>query len=112
MAHAHSAKFALLGAVVCALCATASCSEDGVTTNCPERPLYQTFPLGDASAPDALSGDSVEVQRALAEAIDAGCATAPSGLSSGAGGGSAGQTSNAGEAGMSNADSAGAAGRN
>jgi len=113
----RSVQFALLTAVVGALCATASCSEDGVTTSCPDRPRYQTFPLGDASVPDALSGDSAEVQQALADAIDAGCATGPSGLGSGTGGssgagGSAGQTSSAGEGGTSNADSAGAAGRN
>ena len=115
-------QLALLGALACALCATASCSEDGVTTSCPDRPRYQTFPLGDASVPDALSGDSPEVERALAAAIDAGCATGPGatggkGGSSATGGsagrsGSGGATSVAGEGGTSNADNAGAAGRN
>jgi hypothetical protein len=87
-AGSRSVKFALLGAVVCALCASASCSQDGVTTNCPARPLYQTFPLGDASPVDAMSGDSAAAREALIASIDAGCATGPNGLGGPAGGGS------------------------
>jgi hypothetical protein len=98
-----SLKVGLLAAVIGALGATASCSEDGVTTNCPALPLYQTYALGDASIPDAQSPDSPASQEMLAAAVDAGCATAPhTGVMFVAGGGSSavgGGTSGGGSAG-------------
>jgi hypothetical protein len=125
MASSRSVKFALLGAALCAVCAAASCSQDGVTTNCPALPLYQTFPLGDASPPDAMSGETEASQEALAAAIKAGCATGPNGEtgstagssgqggSGGAGGGGkGGSAGKGGTSGTSSADNAGAAGRN
>ena len=119
MPSSRSVKFALLGAALCAVCAAASCSQDGVTTNCPALPLYQSFPLGDASRPDATNGDSEANQEALAAAVKAGCATAPNGEvsatagSSGAGGsgGKGGSAGKGGTSGTSSADNAGAAGR-
>jgi hypothetical protein len=121
----RSVKFALFCGAVCAFCAAASCSEDGVTTICPALPRYQTFALGDASIPDAMSGDSAASKEELAAAIAAGCATGPNGVGSAVGGsagkggagGSAGkagggETSSGGEGGSNSADNAGAAGRN
>ena len=111
MKHAHPVKFALLLAAACALCALASCSEDGVTPNCPALPLYQTYPLGDASIPDAASGDSATSKEALAKAVAANCATGVNGVGGpvASTGGSSGKAG--GEGG--NADgNAGAAGRN
>ncbi len=58
-------------------CLAVSCDERGVTSDCPPLPLYQTYPLGDASPADAASVDSPEVQLALEAAYDAGCATRP-----------------------------------
>src|SRR5450432_2252177 len=96
MSRFHPVKFVLLSAIACALCAAASCSQDGVTTNCPAQPLYQTFPLGDASLPDAMSADSGAAEDSLAAAIAAGCATGPNGVGSraargGSGSGGAGE---------------------
>jgi hypothetical protein len=71
-------KFALYSAATCAVCAAASCDGDGVTSNCPPLPLYQNYPLGDASVPDAANRDSAATNQALATAVSAGCATAPS----------------------------------
>lgn len=62
----------LIGAVL-----AASCEDRGATSVCPPLPLYQSYPLGDASLPDASSADGGEAQAELAAAIDAGCATAP-----------------------------------
>lgn len=97
-----------------------------MTTNCPALPHYQTFALGDASIPDAMSGDSAASKEELAAAIAAGCATGPNGIGSAVGGGagkggaggsvgnagSGGNTSSGGEGGSTSADNAGAAGRN
>ena len=97
-------------------CLAASCDERGVTSTCPPLPLYQTFPLGDASSPDAASPDSPEVQAALEAAYDAGCATRPTQFpydeSAGAGGegGDSSGPSTAG-AGGSTGNHAGAAGQ-
>jgi hypothetical protein len=107
MARAHSGKLALLLAVACAVCALASCNGDGVTTNCPALPLYQTFPLGDASIPDAASGDSAESKAELAEAVSVNCATGVNGR----GGPTGGTGGKAGGEGGSADDNAGAAGR-
>ncbi|HEX3777574.1 MAG TPA: hypothetical protein VHV51_24060 [Polyangiaceae bacterium] len=107
MKRTHSLKVALFFAGVCAVGAVASCSEDGVTPNCPALPLYQTYPLGDASRPDALSGDSGAADEARNAAIAAGCLTGPNGFvpntggSSGAGGSSAGNAGNGGSSGAS-----------
>jgi hypothetical protein len=119
-------EFALLCAAACTLCVAASCSQDGVTTNCPALPRYDAYPLGDASIQDAMSGDSAASKEELAAAVAAGCATGPNGVGSAAGGsagkgGTGGSTGNAGsggtlgsggEGGSNSADSAGAAGRN
>ena len=117
MPSSRSVKFWLLGAALCAVGAAAACSEDGVTTNCPDLPLYQTFPLGDASRPDAMSGDSEASQEALAAAVKAGCVTGPNGegssvagSSSGGGAGTGGSGGSAGKGGASSGGSAGAAG--
>jgi hypothetical protein len=120
MRSSRSVKFALLGAALCAVGAAAACSEDGVTTNCPDLPLYQTFPLGDASLPDAMSSDSEATQEALAAAIKAGCATGPNGEGSSAAGssstggsaGTGGSGGSAGKGGAGSGGSAGAAGQN
>ena len=61
----------LFGAVL-----AASCDDRGATSVCPPLPLYQSYPLGDASPPDASSADGGEAQAAYAAAVDAGCATA------------------------------------
>ena len=61
----------LFGAVL-----AASCDDRGATSICPPLPLYQSYPLGDASPPDASSADGGEAQAELAAAVDAGCATA------------------------------------
>jgi hypothetical protein len=109
MTRARSVKLALLLAAACAVCALASCSGDGVTTNCPALPLYQTFPLGDASIPDAASGDSTQSKAELAQAVSMNCATGVNGrggpTNAGGTGGKAG-----GEGGSAD-DNAGAAGR-
>ena|SRR5882724_4085119 len=54
-----------------------SCQENGATSVCPPLPLYQTYPLGDASIADADTADSAAVQADLARAVDAGCVIAP-----------------------------------
>lgn len=122
----RSVSWALLCAGVCALGAAASCSQDGVTSSCPPLPRYQTFDLGDASLPDAMSGDSAESKAELAAAVAENCATAPSGNglsiggSSGHGGsggssghgGSGGKASSGGTGGLGGADNAGASGSN
>ena len=117
----RSVSWALLCAGVCALGAAASCSQDGVTSSCPPLPRYQTFDLGDASVPDAMSGDSAESKAELAAAVAENCATAPSGngVSIGGGGhggsssgGSGGKASSGGMGGLGGADNAGASGSN
>jgi hypothetical protein len=120
----RSVGWALLCAGVCALGAAASCSQDGVTSSCPPLPRYQTFDLGDASVPDAMSGDSAESKALLAAAVAENCATAPSGASvstgggghggtsSGGHGGSGGRAGSGGTGGLGGADNAGASGSN
>ncbi|MEI9950376.1 MAG: hypothetical protein WDO74_15685 [Pseudomonadota bacterium] len=76
MLRAFSLKSPLLWTLAFAGCLAASCDERGATSTCPPLPLYQTYPLGDASPADAASADSPEVQLALEAAYDAGCATA------------------------------------
>ena len=77
MRRAFSLKSKMLWALACGGCLAASCDERGATSTCPPLPLYQTYPLGDASAADAASADSAEVELALEAAYDAGCATRP-----------------------------------
>jgi len=77
MPRAFSLRSPVLWAFVFGVCLVASCDERGVTSTCPPLPLYQTYPLGDASPADAASADSAEVQLALEAAYDAGCATRP-----------------------------------
>ncbi|HYQ45135.1 MAG TPA: hypothetical protein VER11_24280 [Polyangiaceae bacterium] len=77
MRRAFSLKSKMLWALVMGGCLAASCDERGATSTCPPLPLYQTYPLGDASPADAASADSAEVQAALEAAYDAGCATRP-----------------------------------
>jgi len=77
MRRAFSLKSKMLWALAFGACLAASCDERGVTSTCPPLPLYQTYPLGDASPADAASADSAEVQLALEAAYDAGCATQP-----------------------------------
>ncbi len=111
MTRAHPVKIALLLAVGCALGALASCSEDGVTPNCPALPLYQTYPLGDASIPDAASADSAASKAALANAVAANCATGVNGVA-GPVTSTGGSSGKAGGEGGSADGNAGAAGRN
>jgi len=75
MRRAFSLKSKMLWALTCGGCLAASCDERGATSTCPPLPLYQTYPLGDASPADAASADSADVQLALEAAYDAGCAT-------------------------------------
>lgn len=101
----------MLWALVFGGCLAASCDERGATSTCPPLPLYQTYPLGDASPADAASADSAEVQVALEAAYDAGCATRPTQFpydAAGAGG-EAGEGPQAGASSIANAH-AGAAG--
>ncbi|MES1176280.1 MAG: hypothetical protein ABUL62_18300 [Myxococcales bacterium] len=77
MLRAFSLKSPLPWALLLGACLVASCDDRGATSVCPPLPLYQTYPLGDASPPDASSADGGEAQAALAAAVDAGCATAP-----------------------------------
>ena len=94
MPRAFSPKSPVLWALAFGGCLAASCDQRGVTSTCPPLPLYQTYPLGDASPADAASPDSAEVQLALEAAYDAGCATRPTEFSYGAGaGGEAGESS-------------------
>jgi hypothetical protein len=90
MRRALPLKSKMLWALAFGGCLAASCDEGGVTSTCPPLPLYQTYPLGDSSPPDAASADSAEVQLALEAAYDAGCATRPTDFaydaSAGAGG--------------------------
>jgi len=120
---ARSLRFAVISAVVCVLVAVVSCTEDGVTSNCPALPLYQSFALGDASPPDAGSPDSPKTAAALASAVSAGCATPPtSGVVASSLGGAAGTGGSGGAAGHSaggtsaggntSSENAGAAGSN
>lgn len=76
MLRAFSVKPWLLFGFVVAASLAASCTEEGITSDCPPLPLYQTYPLGDASPADAASPDSGETQSAIAAAVDAGCLTA------------------------------------
>lgn len=100
----HFPKFAVLSVVACLFAAAASCSTDGVTPTCPALPLY-----------DAATANSPDVQAALAEAVKAGCATAPQGGSAStapsSGGGGGGKPSTT-VGGNENASNAGAAGSN
>jgi len=117
MPRAFPLKSKLLWALASGGCLAAACDERGVTSSCPPLPLYQTYPLGDASPADAASADSAEVQLALEAAYDAGCATRPTefpydasaGASGEAQGGDAGSSSRAGTSGSASAH-AGAAG--
>jgi hypothetical protein len=61
-----------------------------VTSVCPSLPLYQTYPLGDASIADADSADSAASQADFARALDAGCVTAPTSFPSDGEGGMGG----------------------
>ena len=109
-------------ALALSACVAVSCSEAGVTSSCPPLPLYETYPLGDASPPDAGSLDSPATKRALAAAVDAGCITertsfpydasaGADGDAGGASGGSSGTGSHAG-AGGNRGPNAGTAGGN
>ncbi|HYQ29807.1 MAG TPA: hypothetical protein VER04_21410 [Polyangiaceae bacterium] len=102
MPRAFSLKSPILWAFAVGACLAASCDGRGVTSTCPPLPLYQTYPLGDASPADAASADSAEVQLALEAAYDAGCATRPTDFpyEAGAGGeaGDGGASSRAGSA--------------
>ncbi len=128
---ARTLRIALFFGATCTLIGLASCSEDGVTANCPPLPLYQTFALGDASPPDAGSPDSPATKAAIAKAAAAGCITLPtasvvatSGGEAGTGGsaamgGSAGKGGGGGSAGHAggtggsvSSENAGAAGSN
>jgi hypothetical protein len=80
-------------------CLIASCEDKGVTSTCPPLPLYQTFPLGDASPADAAGANSTEVRAAFAAAVDAGCATAPTNFPYDASAGAGGDESAGGNAG-------------
>lgn len=103
MPRAFSLKYKMLWALACGGCLAASCDERGATSVCPPLPLYQTYPLGDASPADAASADSAEVQLALEAAYDAGCATRPTEFpydsSAGAGGEDGDSAAHAGTAG-------------
>ena len=114
MRGAFSLKSKKLWALAIGGCLAASCDERGVTSVCPPLPLYQTYPLGDASPADAASADSAEVQLALEAAYDAGCATRPtefpydaSAGASGEGGDDAGSSSRAGAGGSAHAGASG-----
>ena len=76
MRRTFSAKPRRLFSLVAAASLAASCAEKGVTSDCPALPLYQTYPLGDASPADAASPDSGQTEAAIAAAVDAGCLTA------------------------------------
>ncbi len=110
----------LLGAAL-----AASCDQKGITSTCPPLPLYQSYPLGDASPADASSADAGATSAAYAAAVDAGCATpktefpydaaaGAAGESSSGGstgrGGSAGRGGSSGASGRAGASSGGAAG--
>jgi len=90
MLSAFSLKSPMFWAFACGGCLAASCDQRGVTSTCPPLPLYQTYPLGDASPADAASADAAEVQQALEAAYDAGCATRPTDFPYDASGGEAG----------------------
>ncbi|MET0790511.1 MAG: hypothetical protein ABW061_03240 [Polyangiaceae bacterium] len=77
MRRAFSLKSPLPWALLLGACLAASCDDRGATSICPPLPIYQSYPLGDASPADASSADGGEAQAALAAAVDAGCATAP-----------------------------------
>ncbi|HET7541707.1 MAG TPA: hypothetical protein VFK05_17655 [Polyangiaceae bacterium] len=104
MLRAFSLKSKMFWALTLGGCLAASCDERGVTSSCPPLPLYQTYPLGDASPADAASPDSAEVQLALEVAYDAGCATRPTQFpydaAAGAGGSSGSTGNHAGAAGQ------------
>lgn len=87
MLRAFSLKSSLFWAFAFGGCLAVSCDERGATSICPALPLYQTYPLGDASPADAASPDSPEVQVALEAVYDAGCATRPSDFAYDAGAG-------------------------
>jgi hypothetical protein len=114
MLRAFSLKSPVLWAFACGGCLAASCDQRGVTSTCPPLPLYQTYPLGDASPADAASADSAEVQLALEAAYDAGCATRPTDFPYGAGAGGEADESSGSHAGTgaggSASDHAGASG--
>jgi len=93
MPRAFSLEYSLLWAFVFGGCLAVSCDERGATSICPPLPLYQTYPLGDASPADAASADSAEVQLALEAAYDAGCATRPTDFAYDAGAGAGGEDS-------------------
>ena len=101
MRRAFSLKSIALWALASGGCLAASCDERGATSTCPPLPLYQTYPLGDASPADAATVDSPDVQAALEAAYDAGCLTRPTQFpydaSAGASGSSGEPTGAAGE---------------
>lgn len=109
MQRAFSLSSAAVWAFVACGCLAASCDDQGVTSSCPPLPLYQAYPLGDASLADAATAEAGSTQAAYAAAVDAGCATAPTQFpydaATGAGGegGSAGMSGSAGDAGASGA---------
>jgi hypothetical protein len=106
MPRAFSLKSPAFWAFVYGGCLAASCDQRGATSTCPPLPLYQTYPLGDASPADAASADSAEVQLALEAAYDAGCATRPTQFPYDASAGAGGE---GGDSGVSAGDHAGAA---
>jgi len=77
MPRALSLESTVFWALALGGCLSASCDERGATSTCPPLPRYQTYPLGDASAADAATVDSPEVQAALEAAYDSGCLTRP-----------------------------------
>jgi len=109
MRRAFSPKSKMLWALALGGGLAASCDERGATSTCPPLPLYQTYPLGDSSPPDAASPDAPEVQAALEAAYDAGCATRPTQFPYDASAGAGGDDSHEGTSGSANAH-AGAAG--
>ena len=108
MARALPLNSTMLWAFAFGGCLAASCDERGATSICPPLPLYQTYPLGDASPADAASADSPEVQAALEAAYDSGCATRPTEFPNDASAGAGGE--GGASAGGSAGDHAGAAG--
>jgi hypothetical protein len=110
MLRAFSLTSPLPWALLLGACFAASCSDRGATSICPPLPLYEGYPLGDASLAGASSADSSEARAALAAAVDAGCATAPTHfLNDGGAAGAASEGARAGSGGTAS-ETAGAAG--
>ena len=108
MLRAVSLKSPLPWSLLLGSCLAVSCDDRGATAVCPPLPLYQSYPLGDASPLDASSADGGETQAALAAAIDAGCAMAPTQFPYD--GSAAGAAGSGGEGGASGASIGGSAG--